>query len=570
MRAFASLLLAVVVGLAQAADLEVGRRVPAAATAGIVSGKLGTVLVTYDAECPVSQRYVQRVGDVAKRYTGYRVVLLDLTPAAPSRQVKGAVRDPGGRRAALLGATTTAEAFVIDSRGTLRYRGAIDDQYGISHQRARPVFNWLADAMLAVSQGGDPATPRTQAAGCALPQSATVAAMPNDVTYHNTVSRIVQTHCEGCHRAGGLGPMPLQTYAQVAQRREVIAAMVTAGRMPPWSANPHIGTWANDRSLSEAERRDLLGWIKAGAPEGSPADAPLPRRFTSGWNIGQPDAVISIPQAFDVPAHGTMAYKYVYVKTAFPEDRWVTAVEVRPTAPAVVHHAIVVLEEPGKQKPAATPPPPPRADARPQPGGTSLGFFAATVPGSMGMTFPAGAGKLLPTGAWLVFEIHYQPNGKPARDRTMLGLKFSKTQLREIESRSAVTADFVIPPGRARHPVQASYRFCQEGQLLSLFPHMHLRGSAFQYELQSPGGERRLLLDVPKYDFAWQSHYQFREPLKVAAGSLLTAKAWYDNSPANPWNPDPKKEVRWGPQVSDEMMIGYFDFLPQSGKPCAP
>jgi hypothetical protein len=236
----------------------------------------------------------------------------------------------------------------------------------------------------------------------------------------------------------------------------------------------------------------------------------------------------------------------------------------------VVHHAIVFLEEPGRK---ALPweelrrMPPDRRPPQPQDGAT--GFFAITVPGSLGMMFPDGTGKRLPKGAWLKFEIHYQPNGKKVMDRTALGLRFSEEPLREIESRAAVNPVFVIPPRAPHHEVEADYRFCRAGSLIALFPHMHLRGAAFRYQLRYPGGATRDLLDVPRYDFNWQSQYQFREPMAVPAGATLHATAWYDNSPANPWNPDPSKELRYGQKVTDEMMIGYFDFLPARGtSPC--
>jgi hypothetical protein len=258
-----------------------------------------------------------------------------------------------------------------------------------------------------------------------------------------------------------------------------------------------------------------------------------------------------------------VAYQYVYAKTDFPTDRWVTALEIRPSQPRVVHHVIVLLEEPGRRRlspeerarlPRGQPPPP-------EPGDTATGFFGITVPGSLGMTFPPGTGKRLPRGAWLKFEIHYQPNGVAVEDRTEIGLRFAEGPLREVESRSAANATFVIPPRAPAHSVTASHRFTEPGVLLSLFPHMHLRGKAFRYELVGVDGTVRRLLEVPRFDFNWQSYYEFRQPPRVKPGETLVATAWYDNSDANPWNPDPTQHVRWGPQTTDEMMIGYFDFI---------
>ncbi len=382
------------------------------------------------------------------------------------------------------------------------------------------------------------------------------------VTYHNTVSRIIQARCQTCHRAGGLGPMPLESYRQVSERRAVIELMVSSGRMPPWSADRKIGRWTNDRSLSDREKAALLGWIKAGAPEGDPKHAPLPRRFAKGWNIGKPDLVITIPRDFKVPAQGAVDYKNFYIKTDLPAEKWVTAIEIKPSQPKVVHHALAYLEEPGRRFPTAgelarlKP-----GDPRPEgPSNGATGFYAATVPGALGVIFPEGMGKRLPKGAWVKVEMHYQPNGAEVRDRTQIGFRFSRKPLREIESLSAFNQDLKIPPHASRHEVKAQFTFDSPGQLLSFFPHMHFRGSAFRYDLRYPDGRVVPLLNVPRYDFNWQSFYQLAEPILVPRGATLLATAWFDNSKANPWNPDPTREVTWGLQTTEEMMIGYFDF----------
>jgi hypothetical protein len=550
-----------------------GRRMPLLEAAG----PSGLVLVVRDAECPVSQRYAPLVRAMSRdsRFAGYAFAYVDVTPhdgdAAQRDAAAQGVRtlaDRGGELAGLLRAETTAIAYLIDANGTLQYRGAIDDQYGIEHQRARATHAWLAEALLALDRGEAPAVRRTPGVGCTLAARGKAAALSRPVTYHDRVSRIIQDRCEACHRAGGLAPMPLQDFEQVHARRAVIRLMVASGRMPPWSAHPAVGKWANDRSLGAAEKRDLLAWIDSGAPAGDPAHAPRPRSYDPGWKIGKPDAVIPIPQPIRVPASGIVAYQYVYAKTDFPTDRWVTALEIRPSEPRVVHHVIVLLEEPGRRH--LTPEERarfPAGQAPPEPGDTAAGFFGITVPGSLGMSFPPGTGKKLPRGAWLKFEIHYQPNGVEVHDRTEIGLRFADAPVREVESRSAADASFVIPPRAAAHRVQASHRFTQPGVLLSLFPHMHLRGKAFRYELVDAKGKARRLLEVPRFDFNWQSYYQFAEPVAVTPGARLVATAWYDNSAANPWNPDPRQEVRWGPLTTDEMMIGYFEFIPERPAP---
>ena len=519
------------------------------------SGRTGVVFITRDIECPVSQRYHARILELARTYAprGYRFVLVDVTPHSAKEAAAAApaglatVLDRDKTLQALFRPLSTAEAFVVDHAGTLRYRGAIDDQYGLNHQRAKPGAHWLRSALDAVSAGSEPATTRTEAAGCTLDGNLEKKAdVASPVTYHNRISRIVQAHCQVCHRAGGLAPMPLETYEQVSARKAIIDAMVAADRMPPWTAQRGVGHWANDRSLPARDKADLLAWVRGGTPEGDAKDAPVQRRFSREWNIGRPDKIVQLPKPMKVPAQGAIAYQYVYVPTDFGEDKWVTAVEIRPTAPKVVHHVIALLQVPG-------------SDAAMD---TSASFFGVTVPGSLGITYPEGTGKRIPRGSTLVLEVHYQPNGKATTDRTEVGFRFSKQPLRELVTMSAARKDLVIPPQAPNHEVKASHVFDRAGQLHSLFPHMHLRGKAFRYDLALPDGRTVPLLNVPRFDFNWQQYYEFAKPVEVPAGARLTATAWYDNSRANPWNPDPSKEVRWGPQTYEEMMIGYFDFLP--------
>ena len=378
----------------------------------------------------------------------------------------------------------------------------------------------------------------------------------DELVYHGRIGRIFQESCQTCHREGGIGPFTLETYESAYLYRDLIGFMVGEGRMPPWFANRAVGTWDNDRSLSDGDKEAILAWIADGAPEGDPAHAPAPIDWGDGWQLGEPDAVVQIEEPFYVPADGVVDYQYLYVKTDFPEDRWVSKMEVRPTAPEAMHHVLVFIEPPGA-----------KSARRAEPGepiwmGGLSGYFAAIVPGFTGNTYPEGSAKLLPKGAWLKFQLHYTPKGEPVVDQTMLGLHFMDGEPEwVVETGSAFDTRFEIPPGAPDHEVSAEYTFVRSGRLLSLFPHMHLRGKSFKFEIEYPDGRSETILDVPSYDFNWQLPYHLEEPLRVPAGARLIATGTFDNSSANRFNPDPSSTVRFGEQTFEEMMIGYFDWI---------
>lgn len=362
-------------------------------------------------------------------------------------------------------------------------------------------------------------------------------------TYHADASRILQENCVGCHRDGGIGPFPLTSWEDVGPKATLIGMVVSEGRMPPWFASPEHGEWANDRRLPEAQKARLLEWIAAGAPEGDPGDAPPPREFPGGWQLGEePDVVIPIPEVQHVPAEGVVDYRYVYVKTDFPEDRWIRKAELRPTGGDVAHHAIVFQSGPDDENRGP--------------------WLAAWAPGVPPSEFPEGTGKLLPAGGWLEFQLHYTTMGRPGTDRTELALVFAdEVPERRVWTRAVGTTDFEIPAGAPNHEVVAELEVDRAGEILTFLPHMHYLGKAFRYELVHPDGTEEVLLDVPAYDFDWQLAYVPKEPVRLEPGMVLRGRAWYDNSADNPRNPDPEAPVRFGEQSFEEMMFGFFDWV---------
>ncbi len=577
---------------------RVGERVPDLefTTLDGTSGKLSSfadasaiVLVVRDSGCPVSGRYGPRLARYEEAYgaQGVRFVYLNLGPHETRESMlediesfgfEGPyIHDPEGRFGHALRVRATTEVFVLDPALTLVYRGAVDDQFGIQFTRPEVRERWLEPALEAVLAGTVPAVRSTEVPGCLLgfdqehaagaqhaeahgeheehgvasPHPAAVngeVAVPTPaITYHNRVSRILQENCVACHREGGIAPFSLESYENARAYRHMLEFVVREGIMPPWYANPDYGRWANDRSLREEDRRALFQWIEEGAEEGDPADGVAPRSWAHGWNIGEPDAIFELPRPVTIPAEGVVPYQYLAVPTDYEEDRWIRKIEIRPTAPEVTHHVIVFLEEPGQ---------------RAVRDGGVQGFFAATAPGAVGIDFGEGRGKRLPAGATLVFQLHYTPNGREVEDRSQIGFIYHDEEPElEVETRSAFNVRFRIPPHAENYPVVGEHRFRDDGAILAFFPHTHVRGVAFRYELVRPDGSEEIVLDVPKYNFDWQLTYDAAEPIPVRAGDILRATAWYDNSANNPFNPDPNAEVRFGEQTWDEMMLGYFDWI---------
>ena len=368
-------------------------------------------------------------------------------------------------------------------------------------------------------------------------------------TYHADVLPILQQHCQVCHRDGAIGPFALDSYRDAAGWSAMIGEVVETRRMPPWHADPNVGSFANDRRLPDDARQTLLDWVDAGAPEGDPALAPPPLEWPSdGWRRGTPDAVFQMPETFDVPASGVVDYQYFEVQTDFPEDRWLRAVEVRAGARPVVHHVLIFVRYPD--------------DSQPRVRGGLSGYFASYLPGDEILPFPADSAKLLPAGSTLVFQVHYTPNGTPMQDRSEIGLYFvdDPEQIqRQARTVALFSTRFQIPPHTDRHVVRARYLFEEDTILLGLNPHMHLRGKSFRYVLTYPDGTTRILLDIPQWDFNWQNTYRFDDPLFVPRGARMQGIAVFDNSADNPANPDPDVTVSFGEQTWDEMMIGYMD-----------
>ena len=455
------------------------------------------------------------------------------------------LKDPGNEIADRFHATRTPEVFLFDATGKLAYRGAVDDRYGYGVQRLEAENKFLLDAMRAVQVGQPVSRSITDPVGCLIGRRLQAKA-DSEVTYSNQISRIVQQKCLNCHRDGEIAPFALADYHDVSGWAEMIREVTQQRRMPPWHANPEYGHFINDSSLSAEELNLIAAWVDAGAPEGDPSELPQPVDFPLDWKIGQPDVIIPMAkQPFSVPATGVIPYEYFVIDPGFKEDKWVSAAECRIGNRSVVHHIIVALQR----------------NKREALHGVQSEWIVATAPGAMPMILPEGYAKLIPAGSKLVFQMHYTPNGTAQTDLSAVGFRFADpSQVKKIVgTRSAVNDEFVIQPHAENHPVRSQIRLRSDSLILSLFPHMHLRGKSFRYTARFPDGSTEVLLDIPQYDFNWQNSYEFAEPRRLPAGTVIECLAHFDNSSNNWANPNPNETVRWGDQTWEEMMIGYFN-----------
>ena len=385
-------------------------------------------------------------------------------------------------------------------------------------------------------------------------------------TFYRDVLPILQSRCQSCHRAGGISVLPLDSFEQAQRKAAAIADAVASRTMPPWFADPKVGHFSNDPSLSAKEIAMIADWSESGAPAGDPQDAPPPRHWNAGWNIAQPDKIIQMPVAVKLPAQGQVEYTYEIVPTGFTEDKWIQEIEVHPSSPEHVHHAVVYIRPPDSKWLRGAPIGVPFANAtladekiKRDTRWTDSDVLLVYAPGSSPDEWPSNMAKFIPAGSDLVFQIHYITNGAAAEDQTSVGLIFAKSPPPQRVLTLQLTNDkFVIPPGADDFRVEVHGTLPNDCTLLSLFPHMHLRGKRFEYNIVEKNGHLDPLLRV-YYHFHWQMSYRLAEPLALKAGTMLQAVAWFDNSSKNPHNPDPTRSVTWGDQTTDEMMVGFFD-----------
>jgi len=551
------------------------------------AGNKAVVVAFLGTGCPLAKLYGPRLQELAKTYEaqGVAIVGIDsnrqdsIAEIANYARVHGItfpiLKDAGNVIADQFHAERTPEVYLLDKDRVVRYAGRIDDQYGLgnssAYAQAKVRKRHLVTALDELLAGKPVSEPRSIAPGCLIGRVREPEAN-SEVTYSNQVARILQTNCVECHRPGQIAPFALTNYDEVSGWADMIEEVVRDSRMPPWHADPKIGKFHNDRSLSEADKQTLYKWVKNGAPEGNKADLPKPIEYPESWQLGTPEQIVYMnDKPYDIPAEGTVEYEYFMVDPGWTEDRWIKSTECLLGNRSVVHHifvfAVDATNELSKRNgPLGT-------GVQPGLGDNSVRLIAGAAPGTPPATGPEGSATLVRAGTKLLFQMHYTPNGSPQQDRTAVGFHFAKPEevTRAVDVQMAINPSFTIPPQSDNYPVKSAHKFAKDALLLNLTPHMHLRGKAFRYDLKYPDGTVETILNVPHYDFNWQVTYFLETPKFVPAGTEMQCLAHFDNSDSNLANPDPNSPVSWGDQTWEEMMIGWFtetdDIYPQDISP---
>ena len=559
------------------------------------------VVVFLSFDCPVSASYAPVLAQMSQTYAAKGVAFLGVDGGDEGDAAAVAKRadefkvpfpvlaDPHHVAADALHARTTPEAFVLDHDFVLRYRGRIDDGYAARLKKNREVTHFdLRQALDEVLAGKDVTVAVTKAIGCPIPTGQAPAAT-GAVTYHRDVEPILQENCQQCHRAGEIGPFALSTYRQAVNWAEDIKEYTRNRKMPPWKPVEGVA-FHNERKLSDKDLATLAAWVDGGAPEGDPKDALPPRQFVEGWQLGQPDMVLTVPEEMTVGASGRDLFRCFVLPTGLDEDKFVTAIEVKPGNNRVLHHTLNFVDLNGKGRQLE------KAERERQkaddeqdhgPGYTvsmGVGFqpqgtLGGWAPGQLAHKLPDGYGWRLPKGADVVVQVHYHRTGRVEKDRTSIGLYFAKKPDTQPFKGMIIPGFFLpIPAGDDHFKVHGVIEVMQDCTLHDVMPHMHMLGREIKVTVTPPEGAATTLIAINDWDYNWQETYFLKEPMFLKKGTKLAVDAVYDNSTKNPANPfNPPQWVFPGEQTTNEMCFifigavsdapGRIQFGPVGGKP---
>ncbi len=378
---------------------------------------------------------------------------------------------------------------------------------------------------------------------------------PNPVTYSKDIAPIMFQHCAECHRPGEAAPMNLLSYEDTRPWVKSIKKNVVSRKMPPWSADPHYGKFINDISLPEEKIKLIADWVDQGAPLGDAKEVPPVPQFKNEWKLGAPDYIVELPE-YSLPASGPDQFPNLSAKINLPKDVWIQSLEFLPGNRRIVHHIVLYRGEGGMMSSGGS-----------SQDGLGTGAFSGWAVGTPPVTWPEGMGHELKKDDTITANMHYHPSGKPETDRTRIGFYFGKGEIKKIMWAGApLRLDFLIPAGAENFETSASINIEDDIYVTQYFPHMHQRGKDMKYTAIFPDGRREVMLSVPNYDFNWQWNYYLEKPLFLPKGSKVEILSHHDNSAKNPNNPDPTKDLWFGEESNNEMMIGAFAYYVAEGK----
>jgi peroxiredoxin len=548
------------------------------------------VAVFLSFECPVSTSYSQELASTYAAYRARGVSFVGIVPGSDgdAAQVARQAREyklpfpvfPDAKLAAAdaFKAEVTPQAFVLDHNLVLRYRGRIDNGYAARLKKNQQVTSHdLRQALDQVLAGRPVRQPVTPAVGCPIQRGNRARVKTGKVTFYRDVLPILQNHCQVCHRPGEVGPFALMTYKQAVNWASDIKEYTGSRKMPPWKPSEGVA-FHNQRRLADRDIATLAAWADADTPEGDPKDAPPPRKFPAGWQLGKPDLVLEASDDFQLGPSGNDRFRCFVLPTHLTRDRDVVAVEIRPSNPRVVHHVLLYVDGSGQARKLEQ-----REQARPKkdeeldrgPGYSTamgIGFFpqgglGGWAPGQMARYLPADTGYPLPKGSDVVMQVHYHRNGRLEKDRTRIGLylagkpvkKRYKGMLLPGFSNTGYGIRFTIPKGADNYKIQGNVWADEDCTLYTVMPHMHLLGKKIRVTVTPPDGKPQTLVAIDDWDYNWQETYLLKEPLQVKAGTRFAVEAWYDNSARNPNNPfNPPRDVKYGEQTTNEMCFVFL------------
>lgn len=555
-------------------------------------GTHGSVLFFLSTECPISNGYIPTINRLVKEYRGKGIEFAGVNPNA-GQGIKDielhrirfdlkitVVKDPGAGLTKLLGVTHCPTVLVFDSTGKAVYRGRIDDRYPKRGGAPKQVIHKhdLEDVLRALADATSVDPGETDVVGCPVVEDPVENKEPGDsaITFTRDIADILQANCQECHRPGGIGPFSLVTYEETVLWAPDVKAFTQDRSMPPWKLVSAHGEFKNDRRMNNQDIETIAKWVDAGCPKGDAAESPPPKEFVDGWRVGTPDMILTPAEPYTLAGEGPDEYRHFVLPTNLDEDVYVSAMEVLPGNPRVVHHVIAFLDPFGtSEKLDAASPGPGYVTAGGTPGFIPPGALGGWAPGNVSGYLPDGVARIVPKGSRIVLQIHYHRSGKDETDLTQVGLYFSKEKPKRLLRDIAITPFSAlpslqipllskgIPAGDARYTIRQTGWVPEDIELLSVRPHMHLIGKEMKVTATLPDGTVKQVVHIDNWDFNWQEAYYYAEPLHLPKNTRLEMESVFDNSAANPANPfNPPKEVQWGEETTNEMAFCFLELVP--------